>query len=522
MGTRDFFARLALPLWAGERPDSPATPAALRLRTTITRLVPGNPEQARAMYRGDFSLGGEVLAVAPADLFAQTLSPAASAALHGLAWLRDFAAAPRSLTNVMARRLLAAWAETPARPADAMVAATALLNLCLDGPVLFDGAPLGGTPSLARLVSQQASRVLGQRRNDPGLQLWQGVALCHALTIFHGLDHLREPAESRLARGLAALVLPDGGPASRQPGHLLELLALLLPLRQAMFSARLPVPEALHHALERMVPMLRLLRHGDGGLALFHGASPAGDDVARLLALDATEGRPMALALHSGFARVAQGQALLMADTSLGGPHHSTLAIEFSDGAQRILANCGSPLWGNADWRAAASRSHAHNGLSHDGPAVAAATPTLETAAAGSMLTMAARFGDGLAQTRECFLAANGQDLRVCDTLSGRDAPVTLRLHLHPTVKVTSFRQGETLLLMLPNRAVWEFEARGADTRLEDSISMAESKGPRRSQQIVLTAPARVAGHAIHWALRKRLKPAKIKPAAEPALPGTL
>lgn len=515
MGARGLLARLAGLPRAGWPAHEPA--ATVSLRRAVPRLSPGSPDRARAMYRGHCDLGGMTVTCPPLDLFATHLPPQAAAALHGLVWLRDFATEPRALTSVMARRLLAAWAET-ARSPDPAVEATALLNLTLDGPLLFAAAT---DDKLARLVASQAQRILGQRRHDVGLDLWQGVALAHAVTVFSGLDTLRDAMEARLSRGLAGFILPDGAPLSRQPAHLMELLSLLLPLRQAMFEARLPVPAALHGALERMLPMLRLLCHGDGGLALFQGAAPMAAEVAALLALDSTQGKPLGLAAHAGFARLAQGQALLVADTATGGPHHSALAIEFSDGPHRILSNCGSPRWGNADWHRAACSSLAHNTLSPGDDEVQAsssAAATLEHARAGSLLTMTAHHAQGVSHQRECFLSGNGQHLRVSDSLSQVPEGVTLRLHLHPTVKAQSFHQGEKFLLILPSRAVWEMEAAEVEMRLEDSVFMAGSEGPRRSQQIVLRPRASAGPVTIRWALRKQGKPARARSESQPEL----
>ena len=81
-------------------------------------------------------------------------------------------------------------------------------------------------------------------------------------------------------------MLPDGGHASRNPGALIELLLDLLPLRQAFAARNVPPPAALNNAIDRMMPMLRFFRHGDGNFALFNGMGPtphrSGLDRARL------------------------------------------------------------------------------------------------------------------------------------------------------------------------------------------------------------------------------------------------
>ncbi len=74
-----------------------------------------------------------------------------------------------------------------------------------------------------------------------------------------------------LATELARQIYPDGGHISRNADTLIRLLLDLLPLRQAYAARAVPPPPELLNAIDRMVPMLRLLRHGDGALALFNG-----------------------------------------------------------------------------------------------------------------------------------------------------------------------------------------------------------------------------------------------------------
>ena len=101
-------------------------------------------------------------------------------------------------------------------------------------------------------------------------------------------------------------MLPDGGHASRNPGALIELLLDLLPLRQAFAARNVPPPPALNNAIDRMMPMLRFFRHGDGNFALFNGMGPTRTElVSTVLAYDDARGTPVANAPHSGYQRVA-------------------------------------------------------------------------------------------------------------------------------------------------------------------------------------------------------------------------
>ena len=83
-----------------------------------------------------------------------------------------------------------------------------------------------------------------------------------------------KPRPRRLGDELERQILPDGGHISRNPGALIELLLDLLPLRQAFTARNMPPPPALLNAIDRMMPMLRFFRHGDGNFALFNGMGP--------------------------------------------------------------------------------------------------------------------------------------------------------------------------------------------------------------------------------------------------------
>jgi Uncharacterized protein conserved in bacteria len=99
------------------------------------------------------------------------------------------------------------------------------------------------------------------------------IALCYAaLCLANQARHIRS-ATRRLSDELQRQILPDGGHISRNPGALVELLSDMLPLRQTFAARNIAPPPALLNAIDRMMPMLRFFRHGDGSFALFNGMS---------------------------------------------------------------------------------------------------------------------------------------------------------------------------------------------------------------------------------------------------------
>ena len=112
------------------------------------------------------------------------------------------------------------------------------------------------------------------------------VALTYAALCMQAQARMLKSVTRLLIAELDRQILPDGGHASRNPGALIELLLDLLPLRQAFAARNVPPPAALNNAIDRMMPMLRFFRHGDGTFALFNGMGPtrsrSGRDRARL------------------------------------------------------------------------------------------------------------------------------------------------------------------------------------------------------------------------------------------------
>ncbi len=75
-----------------------------------------------------------------------------------------------------------------------------------------------------------------------------------------------------LPQEIARQVLPDGCHAERSPAAQLAALQDLTEIRALLQAAQTQPPPLLTGAIERMAPALRVMRHGDGGLALFNGS----------------------------------------------------------------------------------------------------------------------------------------------------------------------------------------------------------------------------------------------------------
>lgn len=518
------------------------------LRPPLPRGCAGDAARARDLYHGVFSFAGHRLECRPTEVFRAAAPDAAWASeLLAFTWLADLETSGLALYRPFARAMVAAWSKT-ASHGSPDVAWQRLAAFARHGHFLASGAPEDFTRLFFAIITREARRLLANMPREAASALPRAAALVWAGLAFRGGEALLPGLLERLAEAASGLVLPDGGPVNRNPRFLLDLLAQLVPLREAMACQRIAVPRDLNAVIERALPALRMLSHGDGGLALFQGAEgPAYAEVRAILDRDEAAGRPLAHAVHAGYCRLAQGQSAVIVDCGAPVLCESALAFEFSHGAQRIVGNCGFPSDASPGWREAAKLAAAHSTLDIDDgasrrvqsffrrgrrlPARAEMPAELIASPHGTLLTARSSAHEaalGLLHCRELFLAADGNDLRGEDRFvpagtaepDGPDTGFAIRFHLHPAVRASLDRKGNAVMLQLANREAWAFTIRGGGLALEESVFLA-GESPRASQQIVIRG---IAGRPerVNWAFKKLDRPSRPAPgdsAAAPRLP---
>jgi uncharacterized heparinase superfamily protein len=490
--------------------------------------------RAAEIYAGRFVFAGKIVTCHGRSIFElEAPSEDWEVALLGFGWLRHLRAADTALTRANARALIDDWISHRAtrrpvgRRADVM--ARRVISLLSQAPLV-----LGETDGkfyrrylrgLTRDVRYLRYAMADMPDGVPRLQVM--IALCYAsLCLANQARHVRSTTR-KLSDELQRQILPDGGHISRNPGALIELLIDLLPLRQTFAARNIAPPPALLNAIDRMMPMLRFFRHGDGNFALFNGMSSAPSDLlATLLAYDDTHGVPMASMPHSGYQRLDAGAMTVIMDSGPPPPpnvsheaHAGCLSFELSSGPSRIVVNCGMPTTGRDNWRPFVRSTPAHSTLTfhdtsscqfvalsamkrllHGAPVVSGPTDVesyREAVDNGEVLTAShdgylPRFG--LLHRRVLMAARDGSRLDGEDIVApapggrskGRDTDYALRFHLHPAVKASRLSDARGVMLVLPNRDVWTFEAVDAKVELEDSVFLAGNDGPRRTAQIVI------------------------------------
>jgi len=281
-------------------------------------------------------------------------------------------------------------------------------------------------------------------------------------------------------------------------------------IRALLQGAQVQPPAALANAIERMAPALRVLRHGDGGVALFNGSKEESATLVDLVLSQAGRGgRGPSSLPDGGFQRLQAGRSLLIVDC--GAPpqagldrnaHAGTLSMELSIGRDRMIVNCGAFPAGPPEWRDAMRATAAHSTLVIADTSSSEITPeglgrrpvTVEVQrqeANGAHWLEASHDGwskpFGAVHRRRLYLAESGEDIRGEDIVeASTPQPYTLRFHLHPDVSASLQQDGEAVLLRLRSGGGWRLRADGAQLTLEESVYLGGTD-PRRSEQVVLT-----------------------------------
>nr|WP_282103524.1 heparinase II/III family protein [Methylobacterium sp. 37f] len=312
------------------------------------------------IYAGLFVFAGRSLSVSGRSPFDYAPpSPEWADILYGFGWLRHLRAADTALARANARAFVADFIAgrgdaTFARQTP--VAARRLISFLCQSPLVLEGADHAFYQAFLKSLGKAARDLEGDLRRgiSPQSRLLAAVALCYAGLCCEGIQPILRRATRILVRELDRQILRDGGHRSRDPRFAMELLLDLLPLRQSFLSRSVDPPVALLHAIDRMLPLLRLLRHPDASLSHFNGmGATAADHLATLLVYDGALAQPMMHAPNSGYERLEGGRVLVVTDVGAPPPLPDSinagagcLSFEMSSGPQRIVVNCGLPASG--------------------------------------------------------------------------------------------------------------------------------------------------------------------------------
>ncbi|HZP76821.1 MAG TPA: heparinase II/III family protein [Pseudolabrys sp.] len=516
--------------------------------------------RAAEVYAGRFAFAGKVVICDRRSPF-EMVPPSEEWAVNllGFGWLRHLRAGESAITRANARALVDDWIALQGsgngvawRPD---VLSRRIITWLCQAPLVLSDAD---SKFYRRFIRSLTRQVRALRRNlatgrDGLTRLQSLIALTYAALCMQGQSRYLRPTARKLMTELDRQILPDGGHISRNPAALIELLLDLLPLRQAFSARNVAPPPALLNAIDRIMPMLRFFRHADGNFALFNGMGPTPADwLATVLAYDDARGAPLSHAPHSGYQRLDAGTTTALMDVGRlpsialsQEAHAGCLSFELSWKLHRLVVNCGLPSIGRETWRQVARATAAHSTATFNDTSSCRFldSKTLKKllfgiAAIGGPKDIKIERNDsdgvsvrathdgyaadfGVVHDRTLTLSNDGHTLEGQDTFRpahGDTLPLkvadefAIRFHLHPLVKANRLTDGRGVMLVLPDREVWTFNAYADTVEIEESVFLAGPDGPRRTVQIVIYGRAR-SQPRIHWAFTY------VPPASQPLPP---
>jgi uncharacterized heparinase superfamily protein len=493
---------------------------------------PGDAVQGEALLAGEFRFQSEAVR-APSPPWRAGTSEEWRADLQRFQWLSDLAALGSEAAWEAARRWTAEWLQQFDIYDRLAWRADVIGDRLFAWLEYFDRLAADETLRAAMLKSlARQSRHLARvaHREAPGLPRLAALRGLIAALSAQVLDRALARALAHFAREIETQILADGGHVTRNPEAQLGSLRYLVDARAALAASHNEIHGAIQQAIDRTAPMLRFFRHGDGRFALFNGANEAdGALIDRVLNRADAKGRAPATAPHCGYERLRAGHSLVLFDCGKPPPagldldyHAGALAFEMSYGRERLIVNCGAYHGPSTEWRGALRATAAHSTL------IAADTSSAEFradggVAAGPQEVTAMRAEDagaqwvaashdgfkktlGLTHARQLFLAADGEDLRGEDRLTGRSGQgFAIRFHLHPSVQASLTQDGNAVLLRLPGGAGWRLRMQGAVLSIGESIYVGAG-GTKKTRQIVLDGHVGSNGAIVKWALRREAR----------------
>jgi uncharacterized heparinase superfamily protein len=517
----------------------------LKLMEAPDDPVAGDADHGKAIIEGKLVWRGEAVSIRAGDFEMGNASPEWQAHFHSFDWLADLSATGDPQALIVAEQIVRHWLERfgakvsePAWRVD--VAGKRLMNWPLHARTILAGndlvyrsAVLNGLARTARHVERAADRGFP---GAPRIAAWSGVV--SAGLLLAGGEARRLHGEDGLISALKSSLSADGGVLSRSPTQQLDVVIILARLKAIYAACHVAMPSAIAGMVETAASVLKTVVLGDGALSSWQGSLPIESaEVERALAAIGARVKPLRQVSEWGYHRISAGKTVIVCD---GAPppqrfvcengSASTLAFEMSDGAERLIVNCGgadSPRQSKQASLAEGLRtSAAHSvmvladsnstallnggGL---GRGVEGVDLDRQETAAGSKIDIShdgyvRRFG--FMQRRALALSPDGKELRGEDTLlpaEGRKKPIAgifaIRFHLALGVEATPTSDGQGALIRTPKGATWQFRARGGMLSIEPSIWIDGNGALHRTQQIAINGEASAGGATAGWVLRR-------------------
>ncbi|MCB1440045.1 MAG: heparinase II/III family protein [Nitratireductor sp.] len=500
-----------------------------------------DPATAMDIYSGRYFLAGRMVDLDGRDPFREKGVPLQwQRELHAFQWLRHLDAASTGMATNNAKALIRDWMASHGKPSGSIawneeIAAKRLISwICHSVPVIESADPVFYRNWLKSIGLH--IRFLKLSANDAanGMpRLTARIALAYAQICVDRQDIYLRRAGKNLCDELNRQILPDGSHITRNPANILNILALLLPLREAYARFGHAPGQEMVSAIDRMMVAMKFYRLGDGSFARFNGVGPMQSDlVSTLLRYDDSLGTPPQSATDSGYQRMMLGDTIIIADT--GKPptgvlseraSAGTLSFEFSSGTCPVMVNCGMPAKEDSELLRTARATAAHNTATINNTSSSrfySGTRFVrflrDRIVSGPSRVICRRSGQddsstqfdashdgylkpfGVIHSRMLRLEADGNVIKGIDRFTAkggkpvakkRPVQFAIRFHLHPSVSAGKGSNPNTIILMCGKGITWRLVCIDAIPQIEDSIFIASVNGPRRTKQIVIEGDSR-------------------------------
>lgn len=507
--------------------------------------VRGDRRRGEEMLGGRLSFGAESLTLSALDLGSIEPGGQLWEQLHGFSWLRDLAAAAsRDKGARLAEAIAGRWLLAHGSRIDDCwrpdLWGERILFWTAYAPYVLSSADSGYRSALLNTLSRGAQHLDAvAEKAAPGLPritAWIGVVA--AGLILQGNVRRVARGEAGLARALATAQFEDGGLVSRSPFEQALLVDRLGLLRNCYFAAKQSLPDGLEAASAAALAALHGVALGDGALSSWQGCNPG--DSGRLQALMEGCGlraRPLRQARGWGYQRLSALGTIVVMDAAPPPPAKmalaggaSTLGFELSDGAQRLVVNCGGPgpvpTALSDELVLALQSTAAHSTLTLSDTNSTAINPdgslgrgvadvAIERAEDNDSSRVVATHDGylrafGLLHRRSVTLGNDGKELRGADMLmpkgrrKAKDAlPYAIRFHLAPGVEPTRTADGMGAILRSSAAPPWNMRVRGGMLTLEESLWIDGRGVARETIQLVIVGEINAIGGEIAWQFRR-------------------
>src|SRR3984957_14433474 len=350
----------------GRIPDAPAL--------SVRDPWPGDPSRGARLIKGEIEIGGAAQPLKQNGWNQLGGSAVLRTGAHSFTWLRDLRALGTDAARLRARALVSEWINAP--PPDPVAYRPDVVGARVAawlGHYDFFAATADDVfrqRLMSRLVTDARSLSAALPAEELDARALTGLkGLVAAAVALREHSGFLTRALRFLPQEISRQILPDGCHAERSPAAQLSALQDLTEIRAMLQTSQTQPPPALNNAIDRMAPALRVLRHGDGGLALFNGSKEESGSLIDLVLTQAGRGGrgPSALA-DGGFQRLQAGRSVLIVDCGAPPPagvdryaHAGTLSMELSIGRERMIVNWGAFPAGPPAWREAAPPTAAHS-----------------------------------------------------------------------------------------------------------------------------------------------------------------